>query len=336
MSARRHTSWARAAVITVVVSLSLAACGGNLGNDEEQPGDSYPSGPITMLIGQDAGGSTDLIGRALADKASDELGVPITVQNRPGANGALAAKELAAAESDGQTIMVFVGSLAYITPLAVSADEAVDINDYSVVTGISQDDYVLVANPGTGFRTVQDIAAAGRPVKYGTTGVGTGSQLCQELLFAQVKTDATAVPFDGGAPTLTAVLGGQVDVAAVQLGEAQAQIKAGKLTPIVTFAEKRPTYLPDTPTAIEAGYDVPVQQSRAIVAPKGTPQSTLDALKQAFGAAFAAQEYKDFNGQRLLTPNEIDGAALQQQWTESLKTYRDLVAKYQIQLGQGS
>jgi tripartite-type tricarboxylate transporter receptor subunit TctC len=308
MQGRRTTRRAHLTGAATMLALTLAACGGNLGNDAGSE-EEFPSGPITMLIGQDPGGSTDLIGRALADKASDTLGVPITVQNRPGANGALAAKELASAEADGQTVMVFVGSLAYITPLAVAPDEAVDINDYAVVTGISQDDYVLVSSPAKGFRTVQDIVAAKRQITFGTTGVGTGSQLCQELLFAQ---------------------------SGVQAGEAQEQIKAGKLTPIVTFAEKRPSYLPDTPTAIEAGYDVPVQQSRAIVAPKGTPQPVLDELKAAVTSAFGSQEYKDFNTQRLLTPNEVAGPALLEQWNTSLTTYRGMVEKYGIQLGEDS
>jgi tripartite-type tricarboxylate transporter receptor subunit TctC len=257
----------------------------------------------------------------------------MTVQNRPGANGALAAKELAQAKPDGYTLMVFVGSLAYITPLAVAAGQAVDIADYEVVTGISQDDFVLVANPQTGFSTVQDIVGAKRPVKYGTTGVGTGSQLSQALLFAQAGVDATAVPFNGGSPALTAVLGGQVDVASVQLGEAQAQIQAKKLVPIVTFAAKLPTYLPDTPTAIEAGHNVPVQQSRAIVAPKGTPREVLDRLRASFQAAFGSQAYRDFNAKRLLTPNEVDGAALRKQWTDALQTYRQLVEQNKINLG---
>jgi tripartite-type tricarboxylate transporter receptor subunit TctC len=335
MQGRRTTRRALVTGAATMLALTLAACGGNLGNDAGSE-EEFPSGPITMLIGQDPGGSTDLIGRALADKASDTLGVPITVQNRPGANGALAAKELASATADGQTVMVFVGSLAYITPLAVAPDEAVDINDYAVVTGISQDDYVLVTTPAKGFRTVADIVAAKRQITFGTTGVGTGSQLCQELLFAQADIRATAVPFDGGSPTLTAVLGGQVDVGAVQLGEAQEQIKAGKLTPIVTFAKERPSYLPDTPTAIEAGYEVPVQQSRAVVAPKGTPQAVLDELKSAFADAFGSPEYKDFNTQRLLTPNEVAGPAVLEQWNASLTTYRGMVQKYGIELGEDS
>ncbi|MBG0568492.1 Bug family tripartite tricarboxylate transporter substrate binding protein [Actinoplanes aureus] len=313
--------------------LALAGCGGNLESDDSgSAAAAYPERAVTMLIGQDAGGSTDLIGRALADPASADLKQPITVQNRPGANGAVAAKELAAAKPDGYTIMVFVGSLAYITPLAVPADQAVDINNYEVVTGISQDDYVLIANPKTGFKDVQGIVAAKRPIKYATTGVGTGSQLTSSLLFAQAGVDATAVPFNGGAPALTAVLGGQVDVAAVQLGEAKEQIEAGKAVPIVTFAEKRPTYMPDTPTAAEAGYKVPVQQSRAVVAPKGTPEEVVDRLRTAFQKSFGEQAYKDFNTQRLLTPNEVDGATLLQQWNGSLQTYKDLVAEHKINL----
>jgi tripartite-type tricarboxylate transporter receptor subunit TctC len=322
----------RAAAAIGLAAVVLTGCGGNVGDNGSEPASSFPERAITLLIGQDAGGSTDLIGRALADPAGADLKQPITVQNRPGANGGVAAKELAGAKADGYTIMVFVGSLAYITPLAVAPDQAVDINDYEVVTGISQDDYVLVANPQTGFTTVKDIVDAKRPIKYATTGVGTGSQLSQALLFAQAGVNATAVPFNGGAPALTAVLGRQVDVASVQLGEARAQIEAKKVTPIVTFAATRPTYMADTPTAVEAGLNAPVQQSRAIVAPKGTPQEVLDRLRAAFQKAFQSQAYRDFNTKRLLTPNEVDGPTLLQQWTGSLQTYRALVEQYKINL----
>lgn len=317
---------------STVAVLALSACGGNLDDSTSEAGSSFPERAVSVLVGQDAGGSTDLIARALADPASADLTKPVTVLNKAGANGGVAAKELAGAKADGYTLMVFNGSLAYITPLAVAADQAVDINNYEVVTGVSQDDYILVANPETGFKTVKDIVAAKRPIKFATTGVGTGSQLSQELLFAQASVNATAVPFNGGASALTAVLGGQVDVASVQLGEGQAQIKAGKVTPIVTFATKRPTYMPDTPTAQEAGYQALVQQSRAIVAPKGTPKEVLDRLRAAFQKAFAEQGYQDFNAARMLTPNEVDGAALLQQWNQSRDTYKQLTEQYKIDL----
>jgi tripartite-type tricarboxylate transporter receptor subunit TctC len=174
---------------------------------------------------------------------------------------------------------------------------------------------------------------AGRPITYGTTGVGTGSELSQALLFHQAGVPASAVPFDGGSPTLTAVLGGQVDVGSIQLGEAVEQIQAGTLTPIVTFARQRPSYLPDTPTAVEAGYDVPVQQSRAVAAPRGTPPAVLDRLRASFQKAFANDAYRRFNTDNQLTPNEVSGEELRGQWTGSLDSYRKVTEQYGIRLG---
>ncbi|MGH3876814.1 MAG: Bug family tripartite tricarboxylate transporter substrate binding protein [Actinophytocola sp.] len=319
----------------LAVALTLSACGSNLGGSGDEEGADFPGGdPITVYVGQDPGGSTDLIARALAEGSKDDLGVPINVQNKPGANGAVAAQELAGKDPDGHTLMVFNGSLAYITPLAVPEDEAIDIADYEIVTGVSQDDYVLVSAKSSGLATIDDLKNAGRPLKYGTTGVGTGSQLSQALLFAQSEIEATAVPFDGGSPTLTAVLGGQVDVGSIQLGEAVEQIEAGKLTPIVTFAEERPSYLADTPTAVEEGYDVPVQQSRAVFAPKGTPAEVVDRLVSAFGKAFDSDAYKKFNEDNQLTPNEVDGDELRKLWTSSLDSYRQVVEEHSINLGE--
>ena len=320
------------------LALSLAACGGNVGGGsdaEGAEGAEFPDGPVTILVGADPGGSTDLIARAAAEGAAEELGEAVTVENRPGANGAISLQALADEEPDGQTLAIFNGSLNYITPFAVSEEEAVSIEDYEVVTGLSLDDYVLVSAPDSGFSTVEDLGAAGRPITFGTTGVGTGSQLSQELLFAQADIEATAVPFDGGSPTLTAVLGGQVDVGSIQLGEAIEQIEAGELTPIVTFAEERPGYLQDTPTAVEAGYDVPVQQARAVVAPEGTPAEVIDELKAAFDAAFETEAYQQFNEDNALTPWEVDGDEVTETYTSKLDEYRAVIEEYGIELGEG-
>ncbi|PRX97711.1 tripartite tricarboxylate transporter substrate binding protein [Allonocardiopsis opalescens] len=327
--ARRGTATALA---IAALSLSVAACGGNLSGG----GGDFPNGPVTLVVGQDPGGSTDLIGRALAEVASDDLGVPMPVVNTPGANGALAANELAGREPNGQHIMVINASLIAITPLAVSEEEAVDINDYEVVTGISQDDYVLVSASDSGLSSLDDLTASTEEIQYGTTGVGTGSQLSQELLFAQAGIEGTAVPFNGGSPALTAVLGGQVDVASIQLGEAIAQIEAGELTPLVTFAAERNQYLPDVPTAVEAGHDVQVSQFRAIVAPGGTPEATVDRLRQAFETAFASEQYQTFNEENLLTPHEVDGAQVVEEWTAALESYRATIDEYGIDLGEAS
>ncbi|MCU1566934.1 MAG: hypothetical protein JWQ56_1871 [Pseudarthrobacter sp.] len=324
----RRTILGAASAVTL---LALTACG-NVAGGSTADSSKYPTGPVNLSVGQAAGGSTDLIARALAEGASKTLGQPIPVVNKPGANGALATKEVAGKPADGQELVLLNASLITITPLAVSADEAVNIDDLDIITGLSQDDYVLVASADSGFKTFQDVTAAGRNVTFGTTGVGTGSQLAQTVLFKQADVKGTDIPFDSGKPALTAVLGNQVELATIQLGEAMPQIQAGKVSPLLVFSEERTSFLPDTPTAKEAGYDVPVAQYRAVAAPKGTPQEVKDKLLAAFQESFKSDAYKEFNKKNSLTPKEISGEEVVTEWKAYAAKYKELVEKYSISL----
>jgi tripartite-type tricarboxylate transporter receptor subunit TctC len=323
----RRTVLGAASALTL---LALTACGNVAGG----PADSskFPTGPVNLTVGQAAGGSTDLIARALAEGASKTLGKPVPVVNKPGANGALATKEVAGKPADGQELVLLTASLITITPLAVSADEAVNIDDLDILAGLSQDDYVLVASPGSGFKSFKDVTGAGRNVTFGTTGVGTGSQLAQKVLFKQANVTGTDVPFDSGKPALTAALGNQVELTTIQLGEAMPQITAGKVAPLLVFSEDRNTFLPDTPTAKEAGYDVPVAQYRAVAAPKGTPQDVKDKLLASFQDTFKTDTYKEFNKKNMLTPKEISGEEVVKEWKGYAAKYKELVEKYDISL----
>ncbi|MGM9471789.1 tripartite tricarboxylate transporter substrate binding protein [Pseudarthrobacter sp. YS3] len=316
---------------SAVALLALTACG-NVGGGAAADSAKYPSGPINLSVGQAAGGSTDLIARALAEGASKTLGQPMPVVNKPGANGALATKEVAGKPADGQELVLLNASLITITPLAVTADEAVNIDDLDIIAGLSQDDYVLVASNQSGFKTFKDVSDAGRNVTFGTTGVGTGSQLAQTVLFKQADVKGTDIPFDSGKPALTAVLGNQVELATIQLGEAMTQIQAGKVTPLLVFSEERTSFLPDTPTAKEAGFDVPVAQYRAVAAPKGTSQDVKDKLLASFQEAFKSDAYKEFNKKNSLTPKEIPGAEVVTEWKSYAAKYKELVEKYDISL----
>lgn len=313
------------------LSLTLAGCGGNLGGGSSDAAD-FPSQEISITVGAAAGGSTDLIARALAEGAADDLGVAVPVINAPGANGALAANQVAAADPTGYDLATLNASLFTITPLAVGEDEAVDLDQFEIIAGVSQDDYVLVANPDTGISTVADLEAAPETLSFGTTGVGTGSQLAQSLLLAQSGIEYTEVPFDSGAPAVTAVLGNQVNLATVQLGEAKAQIDAGELVPVLVFSQERNQFLADVPTAAEEGYDIPVSQYRAIAAPAGTPEEVVSRLDEAFRAAMATDTYKQFNEQNLLTPHEITGAEVEEEWTSLAEQYAGLVEEYDLDL----
>lgn len=315
---------------SAITLLTMTACGNVAGSSTDTA--KFPSGPVNLVVGQAPGGSTDLIARAISEGAAKPLGKPMPVVNKPGANGALASKEVAGNPADGQNLILLNASLITITPLAVTPDEAVNIDDFDVIAGLSQDDYVLVASEKSGFKTIKDVTGAGRNITFGTTGVGTGSQLAQTVLFKQASVKGTDVPFDSGKPALTAVLGNQVELATIQLGEAMPQIKAGKVAPLLVFSEERNPFLSDTPTAKESGYDVPVAQYRAVAAPKGTPQDVKDKLLAAFQETFKTDAYKEFNEKNLLSPKEISGEEVVKQWKGYAAKYKELVDKYDISL----
>ena len=325
------------AAIATGAALALSACGGvqNTAGGGSDSGE-YPTGAVEMPVGASAGGSSDRISRQVSAGLAEELGGSFPVINREGANGALAAAEVADAEPDGSVISVQNASLFAITPLAVGEDEVTSIDDFDVVMGVSRDDYVLVASTGSGFESVDDFADAEGKVTYGTTGVGTGAQLACALTFNVNDTSAEAIPFDGGAPALTALLGNQVDTACLQVGEAIENIEAGKIVPITVFGPERVEFLPDVPTAQEQGLDVEVAQYRFMTVPKGTPQDVQDAIAEAMQATFETEEYQAFNEQNNLTPMEIPGDEVVAQLEEDTQRYADLVAEYGIDLGSAS
>ncbi|WP_101950891.1 tripartite tricarboxylate transporter substrate binding protein [Mycobacterium sp. 3519A] len=318
---------------TAAAGLVLTACNGvQTSTGPVSGGGHYPSGTVEMYVGASPGGSSDLISRAVSKGLSDNLKASFPVINREGANGALAAAEVAKAKPDGSTIAIQNASLFTITPLAVSPDEVTKIDDFDVVYGVSRDDYVLVTNPASGFKNLKDLENAKRVIRYGTTGVGTGAQLAAALLFKTSNVESQAVPFDGGAPALAAVLGNQLDVASLQVGEAIENIQSGKLVPLSVFGPQRIEYLPNVPTAKEQGLDVEVAQYRFMTVPKGTPQDVKDKLIEGMQATFKTDGYQAFNKQNSLTPMEEPGDKVLTQLQADQKRYADMVKQYGISL----
>lgn len=314
--------------------LLITACGGVTDGDNSN-GDSeeYPAEPIRLTVGQDAGGSTDLIARAVASEAEDALGVAMPVENQPGANGAIATADVATRDADGYELVLLNASLITITSQVVSEDEAVTLDDLDIVGGLSQDDYIMIANADSDIDTVDDMVNADRTISYGTTGVGTGAQLSQVLLMAEADIGGNEVPFDSGAPALTAVMGDQVEVASVQVGEAMPQIEAGTVKPIVLFSEDRIDYLPEVPTAVEEGYEVPVSQYRALAMPAGAPDHVMETLEEGLQEIFESEDYQQFNEDNFLTPHEISGDEVREEWEDLTEHYAQLIEDNDLDLG---
>ena len=321
-------------------SLSLAAVAAGAALALSTGGGSgegaYPSGSVEMYVGADPGGSSDLISRQVSAGLTDELGEQFPVINQSGANGALAANKVESSDNDGSVIAIQNASLFAITPLAVAEDEVTSIDDFDVVGGVSRDDYVLVTNTKNGWSGIEDLKAEDRRITYGTTGVGTGAQLSCALTYEVGEIQSEAVPFDGGAPALTALLGNQVDTACLQIGEAIENIENGKLTALSVFSPERIEYLPEVPTATEQGLDVEVYQYRFMTTPKGTPQDVKDTIWEGMEATFESEDYQAFNEQNSLTPLEVSGDEIVEMLKSDQERYADLVEEYGIDLGDAS
>ena len=320
------------AALAAAAALVVTACDGAPADASSAAQGTWPSDAVDMLVGYAAGGSSDLVSRAVAKGLSADLGQPFRVTNRQGGNGAAAAADLAGAPADGTMLSIQNASLYTITPLAVAPDEASHIGDVDVVHGISSENYVLVTSPETGLRTIADLQAAQRPLRYGTTGVGTGAQLSGALLMKGAGVLSEAVPFDSGAPNLAAVLANDVDIAVVHVGEAIENIDSGKLVALNVFSPERIGFLPDVPTARELGFDVVVSQYRFMTVPKGTPAEVTGPLVAGLKSTFASAAYQRFNEQNSLTPMEIPGEQVLTQLTDDARRYAEMVATGGIDL----
>lgn len=310
----------------------LSACGGVKTSGGGSGSSDFPTKDIEVSVGFAPGGSTDVMARALTDPVGKALGVTLPVINTPGANGVLAAKDLTQEEPDGYTIGVVNASTFTITPLAVSENEKVDIDELDIVLGFTQDDYILVTNSKSDYESIADLEQADKKLSYGTTGVGGGGQLCAALTFAMAKINGDDVPFEGDAPALTAVLGNQVDVASVQLAAAKEYLDSGEVRGLAVFSEDPLDQIPDVKTAKQQGLDFAVSQWRTVCAPKGTDPKAKEALLTAFTEAVKDDAFVDFCEKRLLQPTFYDAKQMTDMLTKAKKQYTRLVDEHGINL----
>jgi tripartite-type tricarboxylate transporter receptor subunit TctC len=306
--------------------LLLSGCGGVQTSSTTE---DFPSKTISLTAPSSAGGSTDLISRALAASLEDPLGQSVVVENKPGANTAVGTKEVLNSETDGYSTVLAAESLFAITPLFVTDAEAITIDDMTVVAPVSEEEYILVVNKDSGIATLDDLVNK-EDIKYATSGAGTGGQFGQAALFSLAGKEATDVPFDGGSAAVTAVLGGFADATATQLAEVKSQIDAGALVPLAVFSAERSDYFPDVPTIEESGYDIDVVQRRWLAVPKETPEEVVTKLTESVEAAKDSDSFQEFLSQNLIGEWEGAPADVVSTVEEDTQTYSDLAEEYGI------
>jgi tripartite-type tricarboxylate transporter receptor subunit TctC len=217
---------------------------------------TFPSRPIRILCPFPPGGGVDITARAIANELSKQLGQPITVENRPGAGGNIAAGEVAKAAPDGYTLFITLNALHAISPLVYSKLPFDAIKDFSFITPLVSFDNVLVVSPNAP-KSVQELIAQAKAqpgkLTFASSGNGTNTHLIGELFKTKAGIDIVHVPYKGSAPALTDLLGGNVTMMFDTIPSAIAQVKSGKLRAIgVTGAQRSPS-LPEIPTIAESG-----------------------------------------------------------------------------------
>jgi putative tricarboxylic transport membrane protein len=241
---------------------------------------AYPSETITIIVPFKAGGGMDTTARTLASVSQEHLGVPVVVVNRTGGSGTIAASEASRKEADGYTVfMVDIGTMG-VAPLSQDLDYSLD--DFDFISGINVNDIILISKSDSPYQSIDDLAKSTERIRYGTTGVGGILHSVASSFVEESGLNATNVPFGSTADTVTAVLGGHIEIGVAHPNQARSGIADGTLKVLGAFSDERVKSLPDVPTMKELGYDIAVQVSNFCLIPKGADPEVLEVLRKGF------------------------------------------------------
>jgi tripartite-type tricarboxylate transporter receptor subunit TctC len=258
----------------------------------------FPIHPIRLIVPYPAGGGTDIVGRVLGQKLQDSLGQPVVIDNRGGAGGTLGTGLAARSTPDGYTLLL-VPTSHVINPSIYAKLPYDTERDFAPITMVASAAILMAVNPSVPADTVRAFieAAKAQPQalgNFGSAGVGTVFHLTGEL-FKQVSgLPLQHVPYRGGAPTVTALLGGEVPLAFETMLALQPHVRAGTLRALAVTSARRSAIMPEIPTTAEAGFpQLVADNSYALFAPAGTPAPILARLHEATVAALALPEVRD-------------------------------------------
>jgi tripartite-type tricarboxylate transporter receptor subunit TctC len=261
-------------------------------------GQAFPSKPVKIVIPFVAGGSSDIVGRAIASKYQEVLGQPGIVENRPGANGAIAAEFVAKADPDGYTILV--GSIGVFSiNAALFKDLRYNpVRDFAPITLAVTTPNVLITRPDLAANSMKEVVdfAKKNPgrLSYCSSGTGSSDHLTAELLKQMSATFVLHVPYRGGAACQTDLMGKQIDLSFQNLGAVTSYIKGGRMKALAVTAKTRHPQLPDVPTVAEAGFpDLVVTSWQAAAAPAKTPREVLARLNDATVRALRSPDVRE-------------------------------------------
>ena len=297
-----------------------------------QPGlaqDAYPSKPIKIIVALPAGGSVDMVARLIGQQLSVDLGQPVLIDNRAGASGQIGLPAVAKAPPDGYTLTVSPASFLTTNKSLFKTLPYDPEKDFTPITKLVNQAMVMVVPEKSRFATVADVVAAAKAkpgtLTFASSGDGSPQHLAGLMLQSRAGIQLLHVPYKGGAPAITDLMAGTVDLVFAPLPEALPHIKAGKLHPVGVLSEKRSPILPDVPTLREGGVDGLVLSAWiGVLAPARTPPAIVERLNKAVRAVLtgdARAKLVDLG----MEPALDDAKSLKQTISDDIRIHAELV-----------
>ncbi|WP_313065689.1 tripartite tricarboxylate transporter substrate binding protein [Achromobacter animicus] len=257
---------------------------------------AYPDHPITLINPYAAGGPADVVARSLARALEKRLGQPVVVENKPGGGASIGTGFVARAKPDGYTLLLGTSAGHVVTPLMQKTIYD-GIQGFEFCSVVAVQPIMLVVNPSRGIKTVPDLIARAKAepgkLSYGSAGVGGATHLGAELFQQAAHVQLNHIPYAGASPAINDAVGGQIDLAMLNLSASLPFIRQGRLVPLAYAADKRSPLLPDVPTLDEAG----VKGAQAatwysLAAPAGTPADIVQKLSDTVRSVNDDADYR--------------------------------------------
>jgi putative tricarboxylic transport membrane protein len=288
-------------VMAILLGLTVVAGGDAAG---------FPEKPITLVVHAGAGGGSDIFSRTMSAANDKEkyLPQPIVVENKPGGSGAISFAYVAGKKGDPYFMLTAVTSFL-TTPILRKSQ--IGYKDFTPLANFAFDEYMLMVKGDSKYKTVKDVIAFAKAnpkrMTVGGTQLGSSDSVCSYLLEKAAGIQLNYIVFNSGGEVNAALMGGHIDMAVSNPGEALELAKANKVRLLGVYAEKRLAGAPDVPTLKEQGLDVTYVQNRGLVAPAGIPEDARQVIETAFQKYMKSDTFKKYVAENMLSEAWMDG-----------------------------
>jgi tripartite-type tricarboxylate transporter receptor subunit TctC len=297
----------------------------------------FPVKPVRLVVPFPAGGSTDIVGRIVAQKLGDRLGQQVVVENRGGAGGTIGSEAAAKAAPDGYTLLVGTTSTHAVAPSAYARVGYDPVKDFVAIAQVAVTPYLLVVNPAVKATTLAEFLALAKAqpgkLNYASAGNGTTTHLAMEMLKDAAGVDLVHVPYKGNAPADLAILGGEVQALFGSMPALLQNARAGKVRSLAVGTQKRSPALPDVPTVAESGFPgFEAALWLGVFAPAGTPAPIVERLQRELAAIALQPDFIETLAKNGAEPAGIAPQAFPALVREELGRYNKVVKKIGLKL----